>query len=377
MVKKFFIVLISLLMLLNISININAEDDGWSEEYTEWLDDIPNDIRDILPNELFSEEGEDISEGIKELTSWEFVWNTVFDIVGFNFNSMIKLLANIASVLMLCALLNQLKGSFQNSGIKDVLTIITSAIVGMVCIDVSKEPVNQAMLVFEEIQIFVNTTSPLICGMYAMGGNISTALVYNYGFIVFLSILENVFIILIKLIIGVCMAIALSSAILHDINLLSLSNAVKKAFTFILSLIMVVFTAVISGQSMVASKADSLSSKTAKMLVSNIIPLVGGSVGDSLKTAGASIEYLRSNVGVLIVVILMLMTMPTIISIALHRLMFIIANGLADILGCAREGKMILEISSIYGCILAILSVCTIVLLILITVFAKCASPLV
>lgn len=377
MVRRIIIITISLIMLFSISININAEDDTWPEEYSEWLNDIPNDIRDLLPDELFSDDEEDISEGIKELTSWEFIWNAVFDIIGLNFKNIIKLLARLSSVLVLCALLNQVKNSFQNSGIKEILTIVTSAIVGIISIELSREPINQAMLVFEEIQIFVNTTSPLICGMYAMGGNISSALVYNYGFIVFLSILENVCIILIKLIIGICMAIALSSAILSDINILSISNAIKKTFTFILSLIMVVFTAVISSQSMIASKADSLSSKTAKMLVSNIIPLVGGSVGDSLKTAGASIEYLRSNVGVLIVVILMLMTMPTIISMAMHRLMFIIANGLAGILGCDREGRMILEISSIYGCILAILSVCSIVLLILITVFAKCSSPLI
>ena len=377
MVRRIIIITISLIILFSISININAEDDTWPEEYSEWLNDIPNDIRDLLPDELFSDDEEDISEGIKELTSWEFIWKAVFDIIGLNFKNIIKLLARLSSVLVLCALLNQVKNSFQNSGIKEILTIVTSAIVGIISIELSREPINQAMLVFEEIQIFVNTTSPLICGMYAMGGNISSALVYNYGFIVFLSILENVCIILIKLIIGICMAIALSSAILSDINILSISNAIKKTFSFILSLIMVVFTAVISSQSMIASRADSLSSKTAKILVSNIIPLVGGSVGDSLKTAGASIEYLRSNVGVLIVVILMLMTMPTIISMAMHRLMFIIANGLAGILGCDREGRMILEISSIYGCILAILSVCSIVLLILITVFAKCSSPLI
>ena len=141
-------------------------------------------------------------------------------------------------------------------------------------------------------------------------------------------------------------------------------------------MVMLIFTTVISTQTLLASKADTLSAKTAKMLATQIIPVVGGTIGETLRTAGASIEYLRSNVGVVLIVIFLIMIMPTLISIALYRLGFIISNAFAGLLGCERESKILLEISSIYGYVLAIISISAITLLLLITVFAKCSSPL-
>ena len=112
------------------------------------------------------------------------------------------------------------------------------------------------------------------------------------------------------------------------------------------------------------------------MLATQIIPVVGGTIGETLRTVGASIEYLRSSVGVALVVIFLLIVMPTVITIFLYRISFIISNALAGLIGCEREGTLLMEMSSIYGYALAILSICSVVLLFLITLFAKSISPL-
>ena len=79
---------------------------------------------------------------------------------------------------------------------------------------------------------------------------------------------------------------------------------------------------------------------------------------------------------IILIIILVLMVLPTFISIALYRFGFIISNAVAGLLGCEREGRILIEISSIYGYVLAIISISAVALLLLITVFAKCASPL-
>ena len=242
--------------------------------------------------------------------------------------------------------------------------------------ELSRDPITKSIALLDNLKVFVNTISPALSAMFAMGGNVNSAIIHNYGLIVFLSILENICIISLELIIGICMALTLSSAFVREGNLLALSNAIKKIFSFVLGFIMLTFTTVISTQSLLASKADNLSSKTAKMLISQVIPIIGGSIGESLRTAGASIEYLRSNIGIILIVVLLLMILPTLINIALYRLAFILANSFAGLIGCNREGSIILEISSLFGYILAVISICSIVLILLLTVFAKCASPL-
>ena len=200
-----------------------------------------------------------------------------------------------------------LKNSIKNLATEHIINLVSSVTVAAAVLQISREPIEKAMLLLKEIQVFTNVASPVICSMYAMGGNLTSAVVNNYGLIVFLSMLENICIVSLESILGICMGLAVASSFIGESNLLPLSNAVKKTFTFIVGMMMILFTTVISTQTLLASKADNISAKTAKMLATQIIPLVGGTIGETLRTAGASIEYLRSNVGVILIVILVLM----------------------------------------------------------------------
>lgn len=373
MVKK---VIIFILLMSTICFPLPVYSQEIPDELEDLIDEIPNEVTDVLPDGVFSKDFEEFIEAVKEMSSWEYILNTVFDIIGFNLKKVINVFAIICSLLIMCSLLNMLKSSISDGVLNDVLTMIGNAVIVIAVIEISKGPLSQASILLDQIILMVNTMSPLICSMYAMGGNVSAAIVNNYALIVFLSIVENICAISIEAILGVCLALVLASSFMSSTNLLPFCNAIKKTYAFILGIIMIAFTTVISTQTILTSKADSLSSKTVKLFATQMIPVVGGTVGESLKTAGASIEYLRSNVGVAIIVILLLITLPTLLTFAMYRLIFNISNGVAGLLGCEREGKMIMEISSIYGYVFAILTFTSIILLFLITLFAKCSSPL-
>lgn len=375
---RVFCILLMLLLILISPINVCAqENQEIPEEYENMLDSLPNDIANMLPEKIFSENIDDVAQGVKEITSWDYIFNMVFDVLGLNIKTLLKSLASILGLLTLCSLLNMLKESVKGTATDQIVGLVRGAIVVFSILQISREPLKRSMLLLEEMKTFTNIISPVMCSMYAIGGNVTSAFVHNYGLIVFLSIIENVCIISLESILGVCLGLALASSFTGEANLLPLSNAIKKTFAFFIGTIMLVFTTVISTQTLLASKADTLSTKTAKMLASQMIPMVGGTVGETLRTAGASVEYLRSNIGVVLIIVLLIMILPTFISIALYRLGFIASNAFAGLLGCEREGKILLEISSIYGYVLAIVSISAIVLLLLITAFAKCSSPLV
>ena len=376
MVKTICIFIVLLYFVVS-PLNVFAQEESdIPNEYDDMLDSLPNDIADMLPDEIFSDDINSIAQGTKELTSWDYIFNTVFDILGLNIKTIVKSLATIIGILVLCALLNMLKNTMKSAAIERILNLISIAALVLVVLKISYEPLQKAMQLLQEMRVFTNTISPVMCSIYAMGGNVSNALVHNYGLIVFLSILENICIVALESILGVCLGLTIASSFIDESNLLPLNNAIKKAFTFVVGIMMLVFTTVISTQTLLASKADTLTSKTAKMLASQIIPVVGGTIGETLRTAGASIEYLRSNVGIALVVTFILLVLPTIISIGLYRMVFIITNSLAGLLGCKKEGNIISELASIYGYVLAILCFCSLTLLFILTIFAKCASPL-
>ena len=375
MVKKILIVCIVLFFIPLFGLDIFAEESDMPDEYDDFLESLPSDILELLPEGLLSNDSETVTKAIQEMTSWDYILNIIFEIIGLNIQEIIKFLATLISVLAISSLFNVMKKTLKNDSTANILQLISSSVLITVLIELSKSPLEKAMTLLNNIKISINTLSPLMCTMYAMGGNISSALVSNYGLIVFLTLFENICIFALEMILGICVSIALASFFINDGNLFSLSAAIKKTFTFFVGLMMLVFTTVISTQTLLSSRADTLTSKTAKLFIGQIIPLVGSTIGETLKTAGASIEYLRSSIGVFAIIILSIMILPTVISILLYRLVFIVSNAVAGVLDCRKEGGVFIELSSIYGYALAVLSISAVALLFLITIFAKITSP--
>lgn len=375
MVKKIIIFLIISLIFIP-TFHINAEEEYIPDDYYELEDELPEDVEDLLPDGIFSEDNEQMESAVNSAISWEYIIGVIIDLIGVNLGDIARVLATVSIVIVLSSLLSALNNTIAGPTLKRIIELASSSVLVLTLMELSKEPLSRATQLFDNIALFVNTVSPVICGMYAMGGNVSSAIVHNYGLIVFLSITENICAIAVELIISCCLALTLASAFVDNTKLSSLSSGIKGLFTFFIGFLTLIFTTVISSQSLLASKGDSLSAKTAKLLSVQIIPLVGNTIGESLKTAGASIEYLRSNVGIALVVTFILLVLPTIISIGLYRMVFIITNSLAGLLGCKKEGNIISELASIYGYVLAILCFCSLMLLFILTIFAKCASPL-
>lgn len=376
MVKKIMIIVITFALFISFPCEAYAEEEIIPDEYEDFYDSLPDDIKELLPKELLADSFDEIGQAAEKMTSWEYIWDLIFEILGFNLKKSFKALLSLVATLILSSILNAIFKTLRNNSIARALKLISGMIIVLVVMELTHEPLEDAVLLLDRIKLYINTSSPVLVAMLAMGGNASSALVQNYGMIVFLTVFENVCILALEMILGVCTSLTLASSFIPDGGLISISSVIKKAFTFFVGFIMLIFTTVISTQNILSSKADTLSAKAAKMLATQIIPVVGGTIGDTLRTAGASIEYLRSSVGVVLVAVLLLIVMPTIISIFLYRTSFIISNALAGLLGCDREGTLLMEMSSIYGYVLAILSISSVVLLFLITLFAKSASPL-
>lgn len=378
MVKKTLLSFMFLLMILSM-IYMPAFAEGTEylpDEYKDFTDSIPEDIAKLLPDGIFSSDINEVREGVEEASSFEYFTDRIFDLIGLNLHTVVTNFAIISSLLVVCSLLNMFKNSLKSEAVSHVLSMVGNIAIMATILKIANEPLERINLFFDNIKVFVNTMTPVVCSLYAMGGNVSTAVVQNFGLMAFLTIFENVCIASLKIVLSVCISLAIASAFLPNINLRPLSDAVKKTFTFILGLLMLVFSTVMSAQTLLAVKSDSFTSKTAKMFAGQIIPIVGSTVGDSLRTAGASIEYLRSTTGVGLIIIFMLLVLPEIISVWFFRLIFIASGSISGLLGCEGEGKTLGEIASIYGYILAIISICSISLLFLLTLFARCTSAL-
>ena len=152
-----------------------------------------------------------------------------------------------------------------------------------------------------------------------------------------------------------------------------ISDMVKKWYISFLGLIMTVIGIAMGLQSGLAVKADGVSMKGLKYVISNAIPVVGGAISGSMSSLAAGIGLMRTTFGVTVTVILILMLLPLLVKLILYRQVFSLAAALADIIGDGGEGKLLREISGIFGFLLAAASISSVVFLLALILFSKTA----
>lgn len=171
-------------------------------------------------------------------------------------------------------------------------------------------------------------------------------------------------------------ALSLCNALWADSGLRGFIAALRKIYTFILGMIMTALMASLTTQNALTSAADSVAARTARLISSNVIPVVGGSVGEALRTVAASVGYLRSLVGIGGVAIIAVMLLPTLLSLISARLAFLLGSGVAEMLGCDSEGRLISELGGVYAVMIAVVAMSGVMFIFALTVFSRTAVAL-
>jgi hypothetical protein len=94
-------------------------------------------------------------------------------------------------------------------------------------------------------------------------------------------------------------------------------------------------------------------------------------VGDTLRTVAGGVSYLKSIVGISGIVFVVLLLLPVLISLVLTRLVFLLTSGVADMLGCETEGKLLSELSSVWGVMIAVVSMCAVMFIFALVIFVR------
>ena len=200
-----------------------------------------------------------------------------------------------------------------------------------------------------------------------MGGNVTAAISTPSVLSLFLTVFEQLIGNSIVPFCGILMAFSLMRAIDPSIRTGTISDTIKKNYTTFLAFLMMLLITMLTTQTYLSNAKDTLAMKSAKFAIGNLIPVVGGSISDLLRTVGTGVSYLRGSIGVCAVLILLLTLFPTIIKRLLIRLVWQIAAALADLLGCDREKKLLDDMTSLNGYLIAAAAICSSVVFLALT----------
>lgn len=346
------------------------------EEYPSFLESIPKEVLELLPEELFSQKSQDVEDATRRMSSFSFLLKALFTAVGAELGGCLRLLASVCGLLILSSVFRTLRSSIGGEGIGRAFSFCSSLSILSVLIAKGYESIGRFTSSFSTLNAMTAALLPLLGVLYAMGGNLGTAVSATAGLSVYMTLMEELVGKSILPFCCICLAFALVGALDTGIRVGGLLSTVKKNYTTALAFLMMLLLAMLSAQTVLSAGSDSLAMRSAKFAAGNLIPVVGGSVSELLRTVSTGVGYLRSTLGICSILLLLLTLLPTLVQLLLTRLTWQLCASFADLLGCDGEKKLLDEFASLEGYLLAALTICSSVLVLSLTLLVRCATAL-
>ncbi len=345
-------------------------------EYDELLEALPDDLQELLPQDLFSSDPADVAEGAGELTSASYLLEAVLSLVGLRIGNCARTLALVCALLLLCAICTSIKSTFRDERVGRAFSFLSTLAITAAIFSTGFESIRSVTDYFASLEKLTVVLIPLTGALYAMGGNVTAAVASSSGLSLFLLVLKEVVARTVVPFCGICLALALVRALDPSIRLGTLCDTIKKNYTTLLAFLMMLLSAMLASQTLLAAGSDSIAMRSAKFAAGSMIPVVGGSVAELLRTVSAGVGYLRGTVGICAVLLLLLTVLPTLIELLLVRLTWQICASFADLLGCDGEKKLLDEIASLSGYLITAVAITSSVVVLALSLLIRCASAI-
>lgn len=326
------------------------------------LESIPEEVAELLPENIFDpDSSSQLDVG--------FFAGVVKSLIGTLLGSATKSFSRILGLLLICTAISALRSAVKNecSGLFELISGI--------CIML--ELFTEAQGLFESVQSYLSGLTgimdsfiPVMSAMCAAGGGLSAAAVSSGGLILGLDLIEKLAANGLMPMLRLCFGISIASGLGGGLKLSGISKLIRDGFSWILGLSAAAISAIMTFQTTIAARADSLSMRAVKFAASNAVPVAGGIAADAVRTVAGSLSLIKGTVGWAGVAIVVLLTLPMLMRVILTRLGVMLAGICADILGLERERGFLNELSGLLGFLCAVCLVASLMFIYALAVFA-------
>ena len=359
--RRALLVIAALILLLPL----RAGAEGVSDMYGA----LPDGVKDSLPDRLENDISENGESAVASLGA-EYIASLAASALKAAFAYSVKPLAAVIGVLLLSALLNS-AGAAAAGGEAVALSSAVSVTVTLFGAITPLFKLTSDTL--SGIGLIMKGILPVMTGIYAMSGNITAASVNSTGLMLLLIFLETLTESLLMPLLCTCtgfIAVTTLSRFTGAPDMSGVSGELKKALTFLLAAAGTVFTTVMAHQTALAKSADSVALRSLKFASGNMIPVIGGALGEAADGYLAGVSLIRSASGTLAAAAVISYVLPALLKIAVLRAGLSAVAAGAEIMGRGKEAAVVREAGEVLGIAVALICTASVLSVIAVGVFA-------
>lgn len=358
-----------LAVFIKIPVSANEANDALKDLYG----NLPKEITDKLPQGIEENLEQSNNEAVADKLNAKYIFENIGDMFTGSIKELQGELLALFGLIILVSVIKHI-GAGIGGGTESAMTYVGGIIVTLYVIRIIYplwEAMKDTLLL---IGMIIKTALPTMTCIFAVSGNITASAVNATWLTLLISLLEqiceNVLMPFLCVFTGIISLSALTT-LTEAVELDGFIGSFKKIFIFLLTLITVIFTAIMSYQTLIGQGSDTMVLRNLKFATGNAIPVIGGALGEAVGTYLTSLSIIKGTAGALSVVSIILAALPIIIKLTVCRFGLAIAELMAGIFGCRKETTVIKGAQEILSFAVAILSICAVMFVVVMGIFSK------
>ena len=308
-------------------------------------------------------ESEQITPETPRVFSFTEALGGFLDLLRSKATAPLKMLCGLCGVVLFCALAESVADTGSLKGVFSVVGVLCGAgIAAAAMYDVLGSSLTAISAAANFMLVFI----PVLTGISAALGHTLTAAAVNSAILACTQLFSQLAANFLAPLCGAILGISTAGAIHPQLKLDKLGELIKKFVMWGLTLVMTVFMGVLTLQTAVSAASDNAAIKAAKFMVSQGIPIIGGTVSDAVNTLQSGLGILKSGVGVYGIIAAAVIIVPVLASLLCYRIATALAEALAEMFGL----KELAALLKSCGAVVTIITAITFSVLILNTVAA-------
>lgn len=367
--KKKWVCLGLLLPLLFLLFAMPATAVEEDELLSSLLATLPSEVADAL-EEQRRENGTAALVGAEQLAA------LALDALRGELNSSAAYFMRLVGVALLLAVLSHLHAAIGGGGAGRAAECGIGVLLIFLLYRATEGDVARAAALVEDMRRFSDGLAVAFASLFAAGGSSGTAVAAAGTFTILSYLLTHIVAGVLEPFLRLLFALTVIGAVSKRQGLDGVFRALKQLYVTLLSFIALLLTASLAFQSTLSSASDTMALHSVRFAVGNLVPLVGGALGGTLRTLSATLQLLKSTAGALSVAALLALLLPTLIGLLLHRFFLSLAEALSGVLGSERAGGIFRDFRVIYDLAAATLAVVLVLFLFIIGILARCSMAI-
>jgi len=336
------------------------------EQWADFLEALPEDVGEEAKNLDLAD-----GEGIRSKIGFTYWIGRIADGISDAAGDMLPGITRILSVILFSAAVELSIENSPSVGLLKSFRMLSNLAVSVMLFGATERIMNGASMYLKRICGVMNTLTPVMEGIYLAEGNLTQKAVTTEAVMIAVTLIGNFSGKILAPMTNLLFTLACLGGVCPDVKISGFTGGIRKLIMRLWQFGTLLFSFLLSMQSILAKSADSLAAKTARFAIGSFIPVAGGVIAEAFSTLKEGMAVLKNAAGVGGIIVILLILVWGITPMVLYKCSLALSETAAEMLSLGGIRGMLGEIHGIVDLLFAFVLYTSLMFVLVIVIFTK------